>query len=124
MAGVHPAQEGGVKVPVFTLQSVCEKYAIVPDLIKLDIESFEHEVLLSSTEFLRRTKPRIHLELHLGMIRDRGLDARAGMRTLFDLGYRERSLGTGWADWEGNINMVLQRNYPINHYFLVPDSRR
>jgi FkbM family methyltransferase len=55
-----------------TLEAFCQATNYEPDFIKMDIESFEHEVLLSSLPFLRALRPKLHLELHSRMIEKRG----------------------------------------------------
>ncbi len=59
-----------------------------PDIIKIDVESFEHEILCSSFALLERVKPALQLEVHWKMLADRGRDARDFLAPLADLGYR------------------------------------
>lgn len=75
-------------VPVTTLEHCANEFGIVPDLIKIDIESFEMEVVEQALGFLQRHRPRIHLELHNLMIRSRGLDPAALLASLAGIGYR------------------------------------
>jgi FkbM family methyltransferase len=75
-------------VPVRTLATYCAEADFVPDIIKMDVESYEHEVILSSREFLTRHRPRIFLELHCEKLRERQKDPRAIVSCLTDLGYR------------------------------------
>ena len=64
--------EGGITVRSYTLRELSEREGFVPDIIKMDIESFEYEVLTSSGDYLARHRPRLHLELHSEMMRKRG----------------------------------------------------
>lgn len=86
-------------VEVSTLDRICERNGIVPDLIKMDIESYEHEVLHASIGFLRKTLPRLHLELHCEYLRGRSVDPSATLTLLRDAGYRPyRGDATTWDD--------------------------
>lgn len=70
---IDPAAQVESECEVMTLVQLCDKFDFRPDFIKLDIESWEWEVLLSSIDFLREIKPTIILELHGSILRDRGL---------------------------------------------------
>jgi FkbM family methyltransferase len=59
---------------VTTLDLLCERLKFVPELIKIDIDSFEHEVFLGSPTFLARHRPKLHLELHPADLHRRGKD--------------------------------------------------
>lgn len=60
------------KVEVMTLETFCDQQNFVPDLIKIDTEGFERNIILSSMEWLKRHRPRVHLELHNTNIESRG----------------------------------------------------
>lgn len=75
-------------VDVERFDAICMSHQFLPDLIKIDTESYEYELIVSSIEFLRRVKPRIHLELHLAVLRERGLDPQLPLRLLQEIGYR------------------------------------
>lgn len=93
-----------LSVEVTTLARICEQHAMVPDLIKIDIESYEHEVLHASLDFVKRTMPRLHLELHSGYLRERSVDPAATLRLLRDAGYRP---GDGDAPtWDGLFELA------------------
>lgn len=77
-----------VMVQVDTLENICRTHDFKPDIIKVDIESYEYEMIESSQSFLDRFAPRIHLELHLLALQDRGLDPQRPLRILQGLGYR------------------------------------
>jgi FkbM family methyltransferase len=59
---------------VTTLDTLCNSLNFVPDLIKMDIDSFEFEVLTGSPDFLARHRPKVHFELHPNDLRRRGKD--------------------------------------------------
>jgi FkbM family methyltransferase len=84
---VDESDPDGVDIKCMTLSSICREAGVRPDLMKLDIESYEYEVLMSSTDFLGDIKPRLHLELHSPELRQRGLDPGDLLRRLDALGY-------------------------------------
>ncbi len=61
-----------------------------PDLLKCDIEGYEYETFLGAESFLREHKPRIHLELHNQILKNRGKDPTDLIRMFNSLGYVER----------------------------------
>jgi FkbM family methyltransferase len=64
--------DGSRPVEKTTLRDFLRAVQLVPDLIKIDIESYEYEVITSSIDWLVQNRPRLHLELHSQMMRDRG----------------------------------------------------
>jgi hypothetical protein len=70
------------------LDTILAEHGVVPDVIKIDIESYEFDLIVSSLDFLRRCKPRIMLELHVSAIDERGLDVRYPLRCLASIGYK------------------------------------
>lgn len=75
-------------IPCTTLEQLASDNGVTPDIIKIDIESYEFELIASSLNFLSRTKPRIMLELHLLAMAERGLDPRVPLGGLASIGYR------------------------------------
>ena len=71
-----------------TLEALCTEWNITPDLIKFDVESMEYEIITQSADYLRKLRPRLHLELHTPMIRSRGLEEADVLTLLYDIGYR------------------------------------
>ena len=69
-------------------EKILVEHGVEPDVIKIDIESYEFELIVSSLDFLRRCKPRIMLELHVSAIAERGLDVRYPLRCLASIGYK------------------------------------
>jgi FkbM family methyltransferase len=70
------------------LSNICRGYKFAPDLLKIDVESYEYEVILSSEKMISQYKPQIHLELHLDLLRQRRKDPKDIMRSLERIGYR------------------------------------
>ncbi len=105
-----------------SLASLCSAHGFLPDLLKLDIESFEYEVLTSSRDFLAETMPRIQLELHNFLIRRRSLDPAAPLRVLFDLGYSDQVLGRSWQAWCRAVDASVQHRHQTRHFFLSKSS--
>ena len=89
----HSAQSNRMQpeeyeVEVDQLSSICGSYDFAPDLLKIDVEGYEFEVILSSQEILNKYKPKIHLELHLDLLRRRGKELRDILSLLDKVGYR------------------------------------
>jgi FkbM family methyltransferase len=86
-----------IQVPCRTLDSLVDEHCLKPDLLKIDVEGFEHAVLLGARKALEAFRPRIVLEANpgddnervAGILRDygytfyhitpRGLEAHAEM---------------------------------------------
>ncbi len=84
---VDESSPDGIEIPCMTMHSICRQAGFTPDFVKIDIESYEYEVVMSSVDFLKTARPRIHLELHSPQLRERGLDPGDLLRCLDDLGY-------------------------------------
>jgi len=77
-----------LELPCATLPDLLRKHSVLPDLLKIDIESYEYELIQSSLDVLRRWKPRIMLELHVALLRARGEDPQMLLESLSSIGYR------------------------------------
>lgn len=77
-----------IEVPVTTLAGLFDTIDWKPDIIKIDVESFEHEVLCSSLELLDCLKPALQLEVHWQMLAERERDPFDFLRALCSIGYR------------------------------------
>lgn len=76
-------------IDVRTLETYCSDHQFKPDLLKCDIEGYEYETFLGAESFLREHKPRIHLELHNQILKNRGKDPTDLIRMFNSLGYVE-----------------------------------
>lgn len=77
-----------VDVPVTTLPDLLAKIDWQPDIMKIDVESFEHEILCSSLSVIERLKPALQLEVHWQMLERRGRNAVDFLEPLASMGYR------------------------------------
>jgi FkbM family methyltransferase len=85
-AGGFPALS--VRVPTVSLDAVCERHAIQPAVIKIDVEGAELSVLKGAREVLSRDRPRIRFGFHPFAFADPAA-ASSGIRALLAAaGYR------------------------------------
>lgn len=75
-------------VPAVTLADLLSELSWRPDIIKIDVESFEYEILCSSLDLIGQHKPALHLEVHWQMLSARGKSAFDFLKPLSELGYR------------------------------------
>lgn len=82
------------ELALVTLDDEVASLGLAPDLLKIDVEGYEHEVLVGARRLLARHKPAICLELHLDLLERRGLSAALVIDELASHGYRfETSAG-------------------------------
>lgn len=77
-----------ISVPSQTLTSLVDSLDWVPDLVKIDVESFEYEILTTSLPLIERIKPALQLEVHWEILKRRNLDAMDFLSPLAAMGYR------------------------------------
>jgi FkbM family methyltransferase len=77
-----------VDVPATTLAELLAGLDWRPDIVKIDVESFEHEIIGSSLALIERLKPALQLEIHWQMLKDRGRNAGDFLAPLSSFGYR------------------------------------
>jgi FkbM family methyltransferase len=77
-----------IEVPVMTLAELLSSISWTPDIIKIDVESFEHEILCSSLSEIEKQKPALQLEVHWKMLEDRGKNPADFLAPLASMGYR------------------------------------
>jgi FkbM family methyltransferase len=87
-ASANNLQSNILEIPCTTLTNIISDHYTQPDLIKIDIESFEYELIQSSLDMLKRWRPRIMLELHVALLRARGRDPEVLLASLASIGYR------------------------------------
>jgi len=86
--------------PLMTLADLLARAPGEPPVVKMDIESFEHEAIHGSEALFRAGAVRaLILELHYDMLRKRGLDVEAVPRLLRASGYEQEAHCSGivWA---------------------------
>lgn len=86
----HPDRDK-IRVPIRTIDDLTREFG-VPDYIKIDVESFEGDVISGGMETLQRERITLFVELHNRMARDRGTDPLLPLKTLRRLGYEQISL--------------------------------
>lgn len=74
-------------VPTTTVDRICERYSIAPDLVKVDVEGAEHEVLLGSTALARHQRTRFFVEMHSPPELPMAENARRVLDWLAEVGY-------------------------------------
>lgn len=86
---VDPAMDLPPGCQIKTLTQICNENNFAPDLVKLDIESWEWEVLTGSLEIFQKYRPAIMLELHNEKLRARGLNPKILLSKLMtEAGYQ------------------------------------
>jgi FkbM family methyltransferase len=82
----HP-QADRRRLPMLTVDRLAEEMGEPPTLVKVDVESFELDVLRGGQRtFAERGTP-LFLEIHNRMMRERGVDPESVIRQLRDFGY-------------------------------------
>jgi FkbM family methyltransferase len=79
--------QGDGEAEVTTLDVEAARFGI-PDVLKVDVEGYEHEVLEGGREMLRERRPLLLLELHLNLLEGRGIPPREVVEGLVAHGYR------------------------------------
>jgi hypothetical protein len=83
-----------------TLVELVEGNSWQPDIIKIDVESFEHEIICSSLSMFEKMKPALQLEVHWQALEERQRSAFDFLSPLCDIGYRGiRRRYHGLDDW-------------------------
>ena len=76
-----------IQVPVESIPDIVARLGVIPDFIKLDIESFEYEAIDGARAFLARHRPELFMELHLNYLEERKLSPKQLVTMLTDCGY-------------------------------------
>ena len=106
----YARMDGTVEVQTKRLPDVVGALGWKPDLIKIDVESYEHEILMDSLPMLAETKPALQLEVHWEFLRRRGRSGLDFLGPLAEMGYRGiRRPYRNLAQWEKSSHTLLSR---------------
>jgi FkbM family methyltransferase len=89
--GSHDPTGTAADVEMTTVDREVEALGVVPDVMKIDVEGYEHEVLRGAQTLLRTRKPVLCLELHLDLLERRGIAPVELVANLQSHGYQFRS---------------------------------
>lgn len=92
LPGDHP-QADRRKMPMLTVDTLAERMGEPPTLVKIDVESFELDVLKGGQRTFGERGTPLFLEIHNRMMRDRGVDPRGLIEQLTEMGYRSFQIG-------------------------------
>ncbi len=113
----YARMESTVEVPTKRLSDVIDALSWKPDIIKIDVESYEHEILMDSLPVIEKIKPALQLEVHWVFLRRRGRSGLDFLRPLADMGYRGiRRQYRDLARWE-----KCSRTEHVSRYSLSAD---
>lgn len=110
----HP-QADRRKLPMLTVDHLASEMGEPPTLVKVDVESFELDVLRGGRRtFAERGTP-LFLEIHNAMMRDRGVDPRSVIQQLRDYGYQSfqiagRELSDDALLGSGIVRVLVRRS--------------
>lgn len=76
-----------IEVQVESIPDAAARLGVIPQFIKLDIESYEYEAIEGARDFLAKHRPELFIELHLNYLEERKLSPRIFVTTLADCGY-------------------------------------
>ena len=82
-----------IRVPLVTIDDLTRRAGRKPDVVKIDIESFELEAFDGAPETLGGGEIPICLEMHNRYLRDRKADPRQVLAKIAALGYRHLTCG-------------------------------
>lgn len=84
-----------------SLSSLMSALIWTPDIIKIDVESHEHEILVPAISLLAEIRPALQLEVHWEMLAARDRNPFEFLGPLYDIGYRGiRRSFFGMKEWE------------------------
>ena len=77
-----------IEVDIESIPEASARLGVIPDFIKLDIESYEYEAIDGARAFLAEHQPELFIELHLNYLEERKLAPRTFVNTLVECGYQ------------------------------------
>ena len=80
--------ENNLSPKILTLESFSSQVNFKRTVIKIDNESFEYEVILSSTGFLAKNRPSLQIGIHNQFILDRSLEPWKIYATLKEIEFK------------------------------------
>jgi FkbM family methyltransferase len=110
LGSTDPAGEA-CEFEVTSLDAEVERLGVRPDLVKIDVEGFEHEVLLGARRLLRERRPALAFELHLDLLDKRGISPRQVVAELKSHGYAFHTCGArplSAEDVGDSLNAILR----------------
>lgn len=88
--GTISRDENAEEIVAHSLESLVEELGWTPELIKIDVESYEFEVIQAAVDWLKLRRPRLFLELHWSLLENRGHSPAELLELLDSIGYRCR----------------------------------
>lgn len=99
------------RVTMRTVDGLANEYGLRPTHLKIDVEGAEQADLWGATSTLTSVDaPKVYLELHCEILRDRGEDPKDVIATLKGFGYEPRF---GPADYEQAVLRLVLDRFPI-----------
>ena len=88
-----------VTLPLDTIDNVCARKSLRPNLIKIDTEGAEWPIIQGSLEYIRSTKPALIIEYHGGKTKDFGYTVPELWQRIDALGYSQSYVMQGGGDY-------------------------
>jgi len=97
--GFQPSEFGGVplqtgavnphtRVKAMKIENLCTEWGVVPEVVKIDCESWEWEILNGGLGYLKKMRCALHVEVHMDLLRARGKDASLLLKNIHNAGFR------------------------------------
>lgn len=111
---ISPTQKG-VKIPVSTIDEfVLEHKVEKVDFIKIDVEGFEHHILLGGINTLKKHLPKLYIEFCPKNIEVQGFNPKELIQFLESMNYTLTDVNnlegkTDWSKFEGMTDIYCER---------------
>lgn len=116
---VYPVKAVRRRVPVIRLDDYCAENRVIPDMIKVDVETSEYYVLRGSKQILSKFKPLVIMEVGGGGKWVEGYNK--SIKILADLGYRIYRYHDG--DFQP-YSFRFRDNYDYDNLFFIHPARK